>query len=108
MEKKYNNLVKKFKTISSKKWIKEINNTPYFRYYKMVIYKLISFDKFIELLQNDIIIVNICGRVSRSGSEAGRQRNKNLAFKIPKDKIKKLFWVIEIYDANLESNFQII
>lgn len=86
---------------------KKIANIPYFRYYKMIIYKLISFEKFIELLKNDIILVDIVGRVSRSGSEIGRQRNKNLVFKISKDNIDKLFKIIKICDNDLDSNFTI-
>lgn len=87
---------------------KEIDNIPYFRYYKMIIYKLISFDKFIELLKKDIIIVDIVGRISRSGPEVGRQRNKNLVFKIQKENITELFKIIRIYDNDSDSNFQII
>ena len=88
---------------------KNIDNIPYFRYYKMIIYKLFSFDKFIELLKQDIIIVDIVGRISRSGSEKGRQRNKNLVFKISKENINKLFKTVKIYDADFENdNFQII
>lgn len=88
---------------------KNIENIPYFRYYKIIIYKLLSFDKFIELLKNDIIIVEIVGRISRSGVEIGRQRNKNLVFKISKENINKLFKTIKIYDADLENSyFQII
>ncbi len=90
---------------SSKKMIDEI---PHFRYYKIIIYKLISFEKFIELLKNDIIIIDIVGRVSRSGNEVGRQRNKNLVFKIGKENISKLFKTIKIYDYDLDSNFKII
>ncbi|MBQ9071638.1 MAG: MvaI/BcnI restriction endonuclease family protein [Bacilli bacterium] len=88
---------------------KTIDNCPYFRYYKIIFYKFISFEKFIELLKQDIIIVDIVGRVSRSGIEAGRQRNKNLVFQINKENVTKLFKVIKIYDNDLEdSYFQII
>lgn len=73
----------------------------------MIIYKLISFEKFIELLKNDIILVDIVGRISRSGSEIGRQRNKNLVFKISKYNIDKLFTIIKICDNDLDSNFTI-
>lgn len=84
---------------------KVIDDIPHFRYYKIIIYKLISFDKFIELLKQDIIIVDIIGRISRSGSEIGRQRNKNLVFKISKDNIDKLFRMIKLYDYDLESSY---
>ena len=86
---------------------KEINNNYYFRYYKMIIYKLSSFNTFIELIKKDIIIVDIIGRVSRSGNDAGRQRNKNLVFKIPKDKLKYLFEPIYICNENLDSIFKL-
>lgn len=83
---------------------KEIDNLPYFRYYKIIFYNLISFDKFIELLKNNIIIVDIVGRISRSGLEAGRQRNKNLVFKIDKENISKLFKTLKKYNADLNNN----
>ncbi|MDO4963415.1 MAG: MvaI/BcnI family restriction endonuclease [bacterium] len=87
---------------------KKINNQLYFRYYKMIIYKLTSFDNFINLIKKDIIIINIIGRISRSGIEAGRQRNKNLVFQISKDNIIKLFEPLKIIDTDLDSNFQIL
>lgn len=88
---------------------KDIDNSPHFRYYKIIFYKLISFEKFIELLKQDIIIVDISCRVSRSGIDAGRQRNKNLVFKISKDNINKLFKTLKRYDSDLENSyFQII
>lgn len=84
---------------------KEIDNYPHFRYYKIIFYKLISFKKFIDLLKQNIIIVDICGRVSRSGTEIGRQRNKNLVFKISKDNLKQLFNPIKIYDNDIENSY---
>ena len=50
--------------------------------YSKYIYKLISFEKFIELLEKDIIETHIELRISRSGDEKGRQRNKNIVFQI--------------------------
>lgn len=84
---------------------KNIESNLYFRYYKMIIYKLISFEKFIELLKEDIIKVNIVGRISRSGLENGRQRNKNLVFSIPKDSLNQLFEPIKIIDNDVSSDF---
>lgn len=84
---------------------KQVDNIPYFRYYKMIIYKFIYFDKFLELLKKDIIVVDIIGRISRSGTEIGRQRNKNLVFKISKDNITELFKPLKVYDADLEEQF---
>jgi len=83
-------------------------NEIYFRYYKIPIYKLTSFETFLKLLQEDIIQVDIVGRVSRSGTEEGRQRNKNLVFRIEKKNITKLFETIEVYDNDSNSKFQIL
>lgn len=85
-----------------------IDSELYFRYYKMVIYKLTSFEIFLELLQEDIVQVDIVGRVSRSGTEAGRQRNRNLVFRLGKQNITKLFDTIEICNKDSESKFQIL
>lgn len=80
------------------------NNYPYFRYYKIIFYKLISFEKFIELIEKNIIIVELVGRISRSGIEAGRQRNKNLVFKINKENIDKLFITKNYYDNDMKKS----
>ena len=61
-----------------------------------------------ELLKKDIISVDIVGKISRSGNEICRQRNKNLASKISKDNIDKLFKIIKICDNDLDSNFTIL
>lgn len=79
---------------------KRIENDNYYRYYKMIIYELKSFETFLELLNKNIIKVEIVGRVSRSGSEKGRQRNKNLVFKLPKENITYLFNEILILDLD--------
>lgn len=81
------------------------NNKPNFRYYKLSIYRLISFDRFIKLLEQDCINMIIIGRVSRSGKEEGRQRNKNLVFSIKKELIKLLFVKELEYDSDLNDKF---
>lgn len=77
---------------------KIIDDNLYFRYYLITIYKLKSFEKFIELLEKDYIRVEIVGRVSRGGVEKGRQRNKNIVFSIPKENINLLFHNIIEYN----------
>lgn len=39
---------------------------------------------FMKLLEKDYIKVNIIDKVTRSGKEVGRQRNKNIVFSISK------------------------
>lgn len=70
---------------------KVIYEDLYFRYYQITMYSLKSFETFIELLEKDQIKVAIVGRVSRSGEEQGRQRNKNLVFSVEKDCLELLF-----------------
>ena len=81
---------------------KTIDNYPYFRYYLITIYKLKSFETFMELLSKDYIRTTIVGRVSRSGTENGRQRNKNLVFSLPKEHIDLLFKKIVEYNSDLK------
>ena len=77
---------------------KIIDNDLYFRYYKITIYKLKSFETFIKLLEKNYIKVELIGRVSRTGKEAGRQKNKNLVFSIEKENIELLFQKITEYN----------
>lgn len=79
---------------------KIIDESKYFRYYKIIIYELKSFETFIKLLETDQIKVSLIGRVSRSGEEKGRQRNKNLVFSIEKESIELLFNKIIEYDSD--------
>lgn len=80
---------------------KKINDSKYFRYYSIDIYELISFEKFIELLKKDELEISLISRISKSGEDAGRYRNKNLVFSIKKDKIDKLF--NKLYSYNMAS-----
>lgn len=81
---------------------KTIDNNLYFRYYLITLYKLKSFETFIKLLEKDYIKIELIGRVSRSGIEKGRQRNKNLVFSIEKENIKLLFDKIYEYNSDLQ------
>lgn len=81
---------------------KIIENNLYFRYYSINLYKLKSFETFIKLLEKDNIKVEIIGRVSRSGIEKGRQRNKNIVFSIEKENIELLFKKIFEYNRDLQ------
>ena len=82
---------------------KETNDT-YFRYYKMKIYELISKEKFLELLLNGVINVQLMARVHKSGYKEGKYRNKNLIFQINKSDITKLFK--EIYVCDTDADFE--
>lgn len=81
---------------------KKDNNNTFFRYYQLDIYELISFDKFIDLLKDGKIDVDIISRMNKSGVDKGRYRNKNLVFKIKKHRIEQLFK--PIYHINHDSS----
>lgn len=80
---------------------KTVNNEKFFHYYKMDIYKLKKFDIFLKLLNDGVIKVDLISRISKSGTDAGRYRNKNLVFKIDKDKIWRLFDRIYSYSSKI-------
>ena len=77
------------------------NKEKYFHYYKMQIYKFKNFETFLKLLEKNIIEVDIISRISKSGNDAGRYRNKNLVFKIDKDNIWRLFDRIYSYSSKI-------
>ena len=88
----YNHLSLKLNTLAIiKASTKTINNEKYFRYYSIGIYKLISFRRFLDLLVAGEIDVSLISRISKSGEDKGRYRNKNLVFQIKKKNIEKLF-----------------
>ena len=73
---------------------KIIGDTKFFRYYKISLYKLISFDKFIDLLKRDIISVNLVCRLSKSGYKIGQYSNQSLVFQIKPCYLSKLYNLI--------------
>lgn len=81
---------------------KKINNEDYFRYYKILFYKLK--DNFLNLLKNDTVNIDLISRIGKSGVEKGKYCNKNLVFSIKKNNIEKLFEKIYEYDAD-KNNF---
>ena len=80
---------------------KKMDNTNFFRYYSIDIYELIDFTRFIELLKKDELEISLISRISKSGNDAGRFRNKNLVFSIKKNKIELLF--NKIYSYNIDT-----
>ena len=61
--------------------VKKVLDEKYFRYYKIDIYNLISFERFLRLLKFGVIEVSLISRISKSGEDIGRYRNKKLVFR---------------------------
>ena len=80
---------------------KKFNDSVYFRYYKIAIYKLLNFNIFFSLLDEGIINLDLISRISKSGLDKGRYRNKNLVFNIYKRNISRLFR--RIYEYNFDT-----
>lgn len=74
------------------------NKKDFFRYYKIVMYYLRSFDIFIDLVEKGVVDVRIISRLNKSGNDIGRYRNKNLVFSIAKRDINQLFQSYYHYD----------
>ena len=81
---------------SKKTYIK----SEYYRYYRIILYTLKSKEKFISLLEKGIIKVGLISRISKSGVDTGRYRNKNLIFEINKDLLYELF--DKVYEYNTD------
>ena len=85
---------------------KNINGKKYFKYYKIDVYEIKGFGKFMYLLENGFINASLVSRIGKSGNDAGKYRNKNLAFAIEKDKLFFLF--NRLYYYNSYTNKEII
>lgn len=112
----YNHAYIEFKTIQEKINIKlnklalvyaskkYIDNSKYFRYYAIKFYQLKDIDKFLNLIERNIIKLELMCRVSRTGEDIGRQKNKGILFSISKDDFDKLFTPIFKYNNDIELN----
>lgn len=78
---------------------KEIGYSKYFRYYSISFFKLKGFETFIDLIKKGIVTLDLECRVSLS-KNFGKQKNKGIEFRLPKDKIEMLFIRILDYDAD--------
>lgn len=86
-------LIKAFKNKKDKE--------EYFRYYKMDIYLIKSFETFLKLLEEGKIDVSLIARIGKSGNDKGRHANKNLVFNIKKENIDMLFE--KVFSSNSNS-----
>lgn len=84
---------------------KYISGKNYYRYYYLALYKLKDFETFLELIEKNIIVINIISRISKSGDDAGRYRNKNVEFAINEDNIPKLFDCLFHTNLDMKSIF---
>lgn len=68
-----------------------INGENHYRYYYLALYKLKNFETFLTLIEKNIIVIDIISRISKSGEDRGRYRNKNVEFAISEECLEELF-----------------
>ncbi len=82
--------------INVKRWFSKEQNQVYYKYYKITYYKLISFERFLNLIVNGTIRVNIKISYYKSGSRIGEIHDKGSTFEISEEDLEKLFQKIEL------------
>lgn len=75
-------------------WPSKINGWNYFKYYKMDIYKLKYFDKFIDLIENGIIKMTVKVDIYTSEKHYGKTYNHGCGFTIDEKNIPTLYDII--------------
>lgn len=72
-------------------WPWTINNCDYFKYYKIDIYKLISFDNFINLIEDGTIKLSIKVDIYTSDKHYGKTYDHGCGFAIQEQNLTKLY-----------------
>lgn len=70
---------------------KKIDSKDYYRYYEIFLYELKDFETFLNLIEQNKLDIWLISRISKSGSDKGRYRNKNIEFSIKKENLIELF-----------------
>ena len=85
-------LNRKFKNLAIiEAWDKKINNQKYYKYWKINIYKLKSFDEFIKYLEKGKIKIIFNYGTYKSGIKKGEMHNHGTIFSIKKEDIDYIF-----------------
>lgn len=72
-------------------WPSKIKDNTYYRYYKMDIYTLKSFDGFIELIERGVIRLSFRIGIFRSGERFGQMHDHGSGFEIKECDLLKLY-----------------
>lgn len=73
----------------------KFNNETYYKYTNLKIYKLKSFDNFLELLETNKIYITFNIGYFRTGKRVGEIHDRGTAFRISTDNIDELFTLID-------------
>lgn len=83
---------------------KKIFDKNYFRYYKMMIYKMKSYENFLEQIKRGTFDIQIIARLTKYGKDISRYRNKGLVFALKKELFDRVFDLeyVSDFDNNQE------
>lgn len=99
LKKHFETKLKKIAYIKASK--KVVDEVMYYRYYQMKMYNSKDFNTFLNLIDNNMLVINLVARVNKCGEDKGRYKNKSIVFAIRKDNLDKLFDCY--YDYNLDN-----
>lgn len=94
LEEKLMNKLKYLSIINA--WDKKVDNWNYFKYYKIDFYKLINFEKFIDLIEDGTIKIIIKVDIHTGISNYGKTYDHGCGFCIYEKDINKLFEHLDI------------
>lgn len=77
---------------------KKQDDELYFRYYKIICLSYKNFETFLKLIKRDIIKISLILRFSKSGKDIGKNKNKNMVFKICDKNIEELYDKVYFYE----------
>lgn len=77
-------------------WDKKIDNQEYFKYYKLSFYKLINFERFIDLIENGTIKMTIKVDIHTGKNNYGKTYDHGCGFSILEENLTKLFKKLNI------------
>lgn len=84
---------------------KNIDSKTYFRYYKMELYKLKSYQIFLEQIKKGTFSIEMIARVIKTGYDAHRYRNKGLVFKLKKEMFDRVFDLFYVCDCDFKKEY---
>lgn len=81
----------------AKALVRREGKEEYFKFYKLTVYKLKSFDDFIDALDNGIIRISFKIGVFRDEKNKGKIHDHGTSFNIAENSLKKVYDIIDVY-----------
>lgn len=82
--------------VSVARYYDTLENKEYFKYLSITFYQLISFEKFLALIEDGTVQINIKIGYHKSGPKLGAMYDKGTTFEIQEEDLEKLFQVCDV------------